>query len=103
MGWKHIVLEANCIYDENDKNQNSKCCKGNISIQCLTYNQDGYQICPNLIFGKSRTSIIATDKVGNAIDSSSFWTDEKLSPEEWIKREEAWLDEQRRLMHMSTQ
>ncbi|MFT9368873.1 hypothetical protein [Paenibacillus polymyxa] len=101
MGWKHIILEANCFYEDNEENYDSKCCKGNIGVHCLTYKQDGHQICPNLVFGKSRTSVIATDKDGNAVDSSTFWTDEKLSPEEWVRREEEWLDEKRRLMNMN--
>ncbi|WP_341278987.1 hypothetical protein [Paenibacillus sp. FSL H8-0537] len=101
MGWKHIVIEANCFYEDNDEHIDTKCCKGNIGMHCLTYNQEGNQICPNLVFGKSRTSVIATDKDGHAIDSSVFWTDEKLGPEEWVKREEAWLHEQRRLMNMN--
>ncbi|MGG4220499.1 hypothetical protein ABEW32_20040 [Paenibacillus jamilae] len=49
MGWKHIVLEANCFYEDNEENRDSKCCKGNIGVHCLTYNQDGHQICPNLV------------------------------------------------------
>lgn len=102
MGWKHIVIEANCFYEDDEVNRYSKCCKGNIGVHCLTYNQDGHQICPNLVFGKSRTSVIVTDKDGSAVDSSTFWTDEKLSPEEWVKREEKWLDEKRRLMNMNS-
>ncbi|MFP4978643.1 hypothetical protein ACE6ED_24770 [Paenibacillus sp. CN-4] len=102
MAWRHIVLEATCLYGDDDEHQNSKCCKGNIGIQCLSYNEEGNQICPSLVFGKSRTSVIATDKNGNAVDSSAFWTDEKLSPEEWVRREEKWLDEKRRLMNMDS-
>lgn len=102
MGWKHIVLEGNCIYEDSDDNQDTKCCKGNIGLHCLTYNQDGHQICPNLIFGKSRSSVVATDKDGNAVDYTTFWTDEKLSPDEWTKKEESWLIKQRKLMNMKT-
>jgi hypothetical protein len=100
MGWKHLVLEASCLYQNSNDNQNSKCCKGKIGLHCLTYNQDGHQICPNLLFGKSRTSVVATDKEGFAVDYTTFWTDEKLSPEEWVRKEEQWLSEQRRVMNM---
>lgn len=101
MGWKHIVVEANCLYEENKDNKSSKCCKGNIGIHCLAYNQDGHQICPYLVFGKSRTSVVATNKDGLAVDYSIFWTDENLSPEEWIRKEEEWLEEQRRILRMN--
>lgn len=100
MSWKHIVMEANCFYEDGEDNHNSKCCKGKIGIHCLTYNQDGHQICPNLVFGKSRSSVVVTDQDGLAVDYSTFWTDEKLSPEEWIRREALWLEEQRKLMNM---
>ncbi|MDQ1236451.1 hypothetical protein QE450_003949 [Paenibacillus sp. SORGH_AS306] len=100
MSWKHIVMEANCFYEDSEDNHDANCCKGKIGIHCLTYNQDGYQICPNLVFGKSRSSVVATDKEGFAVDYSTFWTDEKLSPEEWIRRETLWLEEQKKLLKM---
>ncbi|WP_235329952.1 hypothetical protein [Paenibacillus polymyxa] len=46
MGWKHIVLEASCFYEDNEENHGSKCCKGNIGVHCLTYNQDVIKFVP---------------------------------------------------------
>lgn len=95
----HIAIEANCFYDSDKKENESapKCCNfgpNNISINCLKFNEGANQYCPFLVFGSARTTLVLTEKNGNAINSHSFWADLKLSEEEWVRREKEWIEKQ---------
>jgi len=92
----HIVIEANCFFDldEEETNQIPRCCKygpGNVSINCLKYDECNHNHCPHLVFGTAKASLVLTDGEGNAINSDSYWGDLKMSEEEWIKEEEIWI------------
>lgn len=93
---KHLMVETNCIYDlmETNNIHVPECCKfgvGNISINCLKYHETSNKICPYLIFGTAKSTFALTDKSGEIINAVSFFDDLKLSPEEWDRREEAWI------------
>lgn len=93
---KHLIIEANCMYDFEKKNNINVpvCCKhsaGSISINCLGYQEEKRQMCPYLVFGTAKSTLVLTDEEGEAINSVSFWDDLKLSSEEWKMRERAWI------------
>ncbi|KAJ50065.1 hypothetical protein CTM_19904, partial [Clostridium tetanomorphum DSM 665] len=96
---KHIVMEANCFYDSDKKENESvpKCCKfgpNNISINCLKFNEGENRYCPFLVLGSARTTLVLTEQNGNAVNSDSFWGDLKLSEEDWLRKEKEWIEKQ---------
>ena len=108
MGWKHIVMEANCLFNwdisVNDLEMNiagnekelPHCCKfgpERISINCLRFDEDENKYCPFLAFGKARTSIVLTGINSEEESCKVFWTDENLTSDEWVEKEELWINE----------
>lgn len=95
---KHLVIEANCIYDKENNGSNSipACCRlgpKNISNSCLLFEEESNKMCPYLVFGMARSSLVLTDKRGDVINSTSFFGDLNLSSDEWNEKEETWLQE----------
>ena len=94
----NILIEANCIFDYDDKNTTlPKCClrgQNKIGINCLKYNGDIHQYCPFLIFGTAKATLALTDGEGDVINSNVFWGDLKMSAEEWKQKENEWIIKQ---------
>lgn len=97
MEWKHIVIEGTCTFNlsEDKKKIIPECCKndpGKISSNCLKYASNKY--CPYLGIGTARSSLVLTDKQGEAIIGTCFFDDLELSQQKWEKNEADWLKEQ---------
>lgn len=96
MQWKHIVLEGYCVFGmEGDKQEIPKCCKDkpySIGLHCLNYEEKKY--CPYFAFGTARSSIVVTDKNGDAIGGTCFFPQDafKLSEEQWNVEENKWIN-----------
>lgn len=95
---KHLMIEANCMYwwseETKEEVKNPGCCEygiGNISLNCLKYDETSKKMCPYLAFGTPRTTLALTDKSGEVINANTFFDDLGLSSEEWERREEEWI------------
>lgn len=93
---KHLIIEANCIFDYEEENNINvpKCCKygiGNVSVNCLSYQKETNRVCPYLVFGTAKSSLALVDKNGEVVNAVSFWGDLRLSEEEWNLKEEKWI------------
>ena len=94
---KHLLIEANCMYwfeETKEEVNNLECCKfgiGNISLNCLKYDETSNKMCPYLAFGTPSTTLALTDKSGEVINAETFFDDFDLSSEEWERREEEWI------------
>ena len=98
MGWKHIVLEGYCAFN-NEKNLNMPphCCKlfpENIGLHCLNYDEKEHKFCPYLGYGTAPSTIVLTGNDGEEVSFKVFNSDENLSNEKkWLKQEEKWIEE----------
>lgn len=92
MGWKHIVIEGHCLFD--DTYEIPLFCKygpGKVGIHCVKASNNSNEYCSYLGIGSSRASIVLTDSNGDLCGYSSFWTDEDISGDKWIEEEKVWL------------
>lgn len=95
MGWKHVVVEGYCLYEDTDKTLKPHCCKyapGYIGAHCLSYDEAEKKICPHFGFGTARTSLILTGDKGEAITAVGFNSEKSIgNPKAWLEKEKDWI------------
>ncbi len=94
MGWSHILIEAHCFFDKRNDTL-PKCCKygfGNVSVNCLKYDENKKAYCPFLGFSKARSTKVLSDQEGKIIDFDAFETFD-MTEKEYIDLEKRWLEE----------
>lgn len=92
MSWGHIVVEAYCIFN-GEETLKPNCCKyrpGITGSYCLTYDNSQHVYCPYLGFTNARSSLILTDKNGDAVASEIFYCDE-VDEIKWLEVEQKWI------------
>ncbi len=99
MTWKHILFEANCIYnfDDNINKAVPNCCKyepGKIGPFCLSYDKDNHKYCPYLGIGKARSTIAVANTEGEVVNGTCFFQPLNIDEDKWVKSELKWIDKQ---------
>lgn len=102
MGWKHIVIEGFCLFNEKDNSLKPHCCKynpGDIGAHCLSYDETEKKICPYFGFGTARTTLLLTGDDGGAISAAVFSSEKSLGDsKEWLRKERDWINRWKKML-----
>lgn len=94
MNWNHVVLEAYCLFSEEDK-EIPTCCiyePGRIGIHCFEYDEKIHNHCPFLALGKARSTLLLINETGDVIVSKAYKGDDSLIDENlWLNAERGWI------------
>lgn len=93
MKLSHLLLEAVCLIENENKALNCRCGGSQcLSLQCFCDSDNILSVCEFLGLKKARATIAVTDNQGNVVNANEFLGDFSLSPADYEISEKQWVE-----------